>query len=40
MVAPIKPAKIAVVNFFPDKFILFSSLYLSKIRHTFAMIMT
>ena len=25
MVAPIKPAKIAVVNFFPDKFMILSS---------------
>ena len=35
MVAPIKPAKIAVVNFFPDNFILVSSSSASENGHIF-----
>ena len=38
-VAPIKPAKIAVVNFFPDKFILVSSLSSFENRHIFVTVM-
>ena len=38
-VAPIKPAKTAVVNFFPDKFILVSSLSSFENRHIFVTVM-
>ena len=38
-VAPIKPAKIAVVNFFPDNFILVSSLSSFENRHIFVTVM-
>ena len=39
MVAPIKQAKIAVVNFFPDNFILVSSLSSFENRHIFVTVM-
>ena len=38
-VAPIKPAKTAVVNFFPDNFILVSSLSSFENRHIFVTVM-